>query len=152
MLQSSHSLTELEARTDRIAILQQGRLVANASLEVLQMSAALPTELIVTPTPGRLGDLLRRMPAGVIETDRLVLACQPTDKVSTLRKLWALEDLVADIQVKAPRLDDIYRFYCASSNKGQHSGATDNGISQHPRTESSTTEIPAPGTLSGEHP
>lgn len=150
VLQSSHSLTELEARTDRIAILQQGRLVANASFEVLQMSAALPTELIIRPFPGRLGDLLRRLPAGVVDTDQLVLACQPTDKVSTLRKLWALEDLVADIQVRSPRLDDVYRFYCTANRKGRHSGVMDNEVSERQQTGRQTTENLVPGTLSGE--
>ncbi len=152
VLQSSHSLTELEARTDRIAILQRGRLVANASFEVLQMSAALPTEIIIRPMPGRLGDLLRRMPAGVVDAGQLVLACQPSDKVSTLRKLWAMEDLVADIQVKKPRLDDVYRFYCAANSTGHHAGAMDDEISERQQAGPPTTESPAPGTFMGERP
>lgn len=119
VLQSSHSLTELEARTDRIAILQQGKLVANASLEVLQMSAALPTQLIVTAMPGKLGEILRLMPAGVVEDDKWILTCQASDKVNNLRTLWALEELVADVQVKAPRLDDVYRYYCSANNSAQ---------------------------------
>lgn len=143
VLQSSHSLTELEARTDRIAILQKGKLVANASLEVLQMSAALPTELIIKPMPGKLADLLKRMPDAVIHADQLMLACQATNKATTLRKLWALEELVADIQVKAPRLDDVYRFYCAANGKGNHSASTEHKSSQGSSTTSCDTDNPS---------
>lgn len=149
VLQSSHSLTELEARTDRIAILQQGRLVANASLEVLQMSAALPTELVVIPTPGRLGELLRRMPAGVINKDTIVLACKPSEKAANLRRLWAMEDIVADIQVKVPRLDDVYRFYCATNTNTGVTGSLNNGVCESSDTASLSTASPVSKNLSG---
>ena len=153
VLQSSHSLTELEARTDRIAILQKGKLVANASLEVLQMSAALPTELIIRPTPGKLADLFKRMPDATINADQLVLACQATDKVAALRQLWALEELVADIQVKEPRLDDVYRFYCAAEGKGHHSVSMDQLQSPDTQATSCATDNTSPGTtVSGERP
>ncbi len=45
---SSHALTELELRTDRIAILSKGQLVANDSLQKLRDIASLPIKFKVT--------------------------------------------------------------------------------------------------------
>src|SRR5690606_22873840 len=52
ILLSSHALTEVEARTDRILILSQGRLVAQGTLSDLRRRAALPVGVAVTPAAG----------------------------------------------------------------------------------------------------
>ena len=47
VLLSSHGLSELELKTDRVAILRKGELVANGSLAELQRSANLPIRIRV---------------------------------------------------------------------------------------------------------
>ena len=47
MLLSSHGLSELEAKTDRVAILRKGELVANGPLADLQHYANLPIRIRV---------------------------------------------------------------------------------------------------------
>ncbi len=45
ILLSSHALTEVEARTDRLLILSGGRMVAEGSLPELRREAALPVAM-----------------------------------------------------------------------------------------------------------
>jgi Cu-processing system ATP-binding protein len=49
ILLSSHALTEVEARTDRIVILSKGRLVANGTLADLRRRADLPIRCMSWP-------------------------------------------------------------------------------------------------------
>ncbi|HRK48315.1 MAG TPA: ABC transporter ATP-binding protein, partial [Nocardioides sp.] len=51
ILLSSHALTEVEARTDRIAILSRGILVANDTIAALRRGAGLPIQLQVAARP-----------------------------------------------------------------------------------------------------
>ena len=53
ILLSSHALTEVEARTDRILILSGGRLMAEGSLADLRRKAALPVAISVAPAAGQ---------------------------------------------------------------------------------------------------
>jgi Cu-processing system ATP-binding protein len=87
---SSHLLTELEERTDRIAILDHGRLVALGSLESLRREAGLPVTIRVTPAE-----------AGA------TLSVAPGDKLAALRAVLALPG-VRDVVVSEPGLDAIY--------------------------------------------
>ncbi len=50
VLIASHALTEVEARTERIAIMKAGRLVADDTLAKLSERAGLPTRIRVTAT------------------------------------------------------------------------------------------------------
>jgi Cu-processing system ATP-binding protein len=63
VLLSSHSLSEIEARTDRVAILRDGHLVADAPLARLQAEAALPVRIRVRALEiGHPGDAFRPTP------------------------------------------------------------------------------------------
>ena len=53
ILLSSHVLTELEARTDRIVILRQGRIAAEGRLSRLRADAGLPIRVRVEAKPGQ---------------------------------------------------------------------------------------------------
>ncbi len=53
ILHSSHALTEVEARTDRIAILSQGQLMAHDTLAALRLAARLPLRFHLTLAPGQ---------------------------------------------------------------------------------------------------
>ncbi|WP_323039606.1 ABC transporter ATP-binding protein [Gemmobacter sp.] len=112
ILLSSHVLTEVEARTDRILILSGGRLVAEGTLPGLRASAALPVLLHVRPAAGAAAALMQALPGASQGPDGLLhLACAPADKLAMLAQIAGLGGLVADLDVIPPSLDDIYSHF-----------------------------------------
>jgi Cu-processing system ATP-binding protein len=113
ILLSSHALTEVEARTDRIVILSGGRLVADGPLEGLRHAAGLPVTLVVTPAAGCTPDL----PGARQKGGKWVLTCAPSDKMRHLAVIAGLGPKVADVDVIPPSLEDIYSHF--SKRDGQ---------------------------------
>lgn len=113
ILLSSHALTEVEARTDRILILSKGRLVAEGPLADLRWQAALPVALHVTPRAGAELDL----PGAVAVGGALHLTCAQDEKLALLARITAMGDAVADLEVLPPSLEDIYSHF--SQRAGQ---------------------------------
>lgn len=112
VLLSSHLLTELEERTDRVAILDRGRLVAQGSLDELRAQAGLPVRITVRPGDGgaeRIVARLRPLAAPARPADgRIVLGCAPADKLAVLRAIVDLGPIVRDVEIASPGLDEIY--------------------------------------------
>ncbi len=108
ILLSSHALSELEARTDRMIILSQGRQVAQGTLADLRAEAALPLTVHITPEAGALGALRSAFPEARCASGRLVLSIQPQEKLELLERVAAQRGHVADFDVHAATLDDLY--------------------------------------------
>ncbi|MCW1917362.1 ABC transporter ATP-binding protein [Rhodobacter sp. KR11] len=117
ILLSSHALTEVEARTDRIVILSGGRLVAQGSMEGLRHEAGLPVALVVTPATGQGGCLATHLPQAERVGEKLVLSCPANQKLTNLARIAALGPKVADVDVIPPSLEDIYSHF--SKRDGQ---------------------------------
>lgn len=64
ILLSSHALTEVEARTDRIVILSKGRVVADDTLTGLRQQAGLPTHIRIAARPGAADDVAATLNGG----------------------------------------------------------------------------------------
>jgi Cu-processing system ATP-binding protein len=111
ILLSSHALTEVEARTDRIAILARGRLVAEGSLAELRRAADLPVTLTLTPRQGQAASVAARLPGAQVADGALHLSCAQADKLATLARVAALGGDVADIEVQPPSLEDLYSHF-----------------------------------------
>ena len=112
LLIASHALTELEARTDRIAIMAQGRLVADDSLGNLARAAALPTRIKLTAREGA-ADAVQATLGGTRLNGRAVeLHCTTDQKMAQLARISGLGDAVRDIEMVPPSLEDLYRHYC----------------------------------------
>lgn len=111
ILMSSHALTEVEARTDRLLILSGGRLVAEGSLAELRRAAALPTALQVTPRNGHVAELASDLGGAIRVGDQLRLSCSQEDKLPMLARISAMEDRIADLDVIPPSLEDIYSHF-----------------------------------------
>jgi Cu-processing system ATP-binding protein len=113
---SSHLLTELEERTDRIAILDRGRLVALGTLEELRARAGLPLVFrFAVPGQGEQSveqSGLRVTPEGA----RLRLEAPPAEKMAVLRRLVALPE-ITDIDMEAPSLDAVYAHFVGSEGE-----------------------------------
>jgi len=112
ILLSSHALTEVEARTDRILILSQGRLVAQGTLSDLRRRAALPVGVAVTPAAGTAEALAAALPQARLAGDGMLhLACAQDEKLGLLARIAGLGGQVADLEVIPPSLEDIYSHF-----------------------------------------
>ncbi|MCQ0093153.1 ABC transporter ATP-binding protein [Roseovarius sp. M141] len=111
ILLSSHALTEVEARTDRLLILSGGRMVAEGTLPELRRKAALPVAMHVTAHNGYESDILAALPGAIRIHGALQLSCTQDDKLATLGRITALEGKVADLEVIPPSLEDIYSHF-----------------------------------------
>ena len=111
ILLSSHALTEVEARTDRILILSGGRLMAEGSLADLRRKAALPVAISVAPAQGQKAALAAALPMAWANGDgRLHLDIAQDDKLAVLSRITGLPQ-VADLEVIPPSLEDIYSHF-----------------------------------------
>ena len=111
ILLSSHALTEVEARTDRIMILSVGVLVADDTLASLRRKAALPIRLQISARPGAADEVAARLAGGRRNGVVVDLVCRHDEKLSRLGEVSALGDLVEDFEVIPPTLEDIYSHY-----------------------------------------
>ncbi|WP_333828005.1 ABC transporter ATP-binding protein [Pararhodobacter sp.] len=111
ILLSSHALTEVEARTDRIVILSRGRMVANDTLAALRRLAALPVQLHVMARPGQADTVARHLNAARLNGTMVALSCTPEDKLARLGEITALGPMIEDIEVIPPSLEDLYSHF-----------------------------------------
>ena len=111
ILLSSHALTEVEAKTDRIVILRDGRLVADDTLAALRRKAALPIRLQVVARSGSADEVAARLAGGRHNGVMVDLLCQHDDKLARLGDIAALGAMVEDVEVLPPSLEDIYSHF-----------------------------------------
>ncbi|MBK0326130.1 ABC transporter ATP-binding protein [Rhodobacteraceae bacterium F11138] len=111
ILLSSHALTEVEARTDRLLILSGGRMVAEGSLHELRSKAALPVSLHISAMNGHVSELMGAFPNAIRTDAGLNLTCTQDDKLATLARISDLRGMVADLEVIPPSLEDIYSHF-----------------------------------------
>ena len=116
VLVASHALTELEARTDRIAILREGRMVACDALARLRDEAGLPVRFRVMARGERAADLQARIGGARLNGASVEVLCPPSQKMARLAEIAGLGGLVADLDVAQPSLEDIYRHYSGGAS------------------------------------
>lgn len=117
ILLSSHALTEVEARTDRILILSRGRMVATGTLGDLRRTADLPVTMNVTAVNGYASEIAEALPGAIRVGADLRLTCGQDEKLGLLARITGLGPKVADIEVMPPSLEDIYSHF--SKRDGQ---------------------------------
>ncbi len=111
LLISSHALTEVEARTDRIAILRRGELVANDTLARLSKRAGLPIRLKLTAKNDDAAEIHAKLGGQRVNGASVELFCRPDEKMDSLARITALGGLVADVEMSPPSLEDLYRHF-----------------------------------------
>jgi Cu-processing system ATP-binding protein len=111
ILLSSHALTEVEARTDRIVILSKGRLAAEGTLGDLRRRADLPVTLHVTARNGYAPEIAKSLPGAIFVDGALRLTCPQSEKLETLGRIAGLGNKVADLDVLPPSLEDLYAHF-----------------------------------------
>jgi len=117
VLLSSHALSEMEARTDRVAILERGRLIACGSLADLRRQARLPVQVRVTVPLCQTGRVAERLGHGLtaerVDERTLVVACPAERKMELLRRLGELGPQIEDVDIVPPALDELYSHFLA---------------------------------------
>lgn len=113
---SSHGLEEVQNRTDRVAILSNGRLVADGALAALAAEAALQAQIRVTARQGEADALQGRIGGRRCNGIAVEVSCPVPDKFELVRRL-ASDEAVRDIDVRLPTLDDVYRHFSERGRK-----------------------------------
>lgn len=111
ILLSSHALTEVEARTDRIVILSKGVMVANAALAELRRKAALPIQMQVRAAGAAADQVAARLGGARFNGATVTLSCAPDQKLARLGQVTALGDMIEDVEVIPPSLEDLYTHF-----------------------------------------
>jgi Cu-processing system ATP-binding protein len=114
---SSHALTELELRTDRIAILSQGQLVANDSLQKLRERASLPIKFKVTASTDTIESVSDQLGGTRVNCQSVELMCRPDEKIGVLSAITALGPVVKDVDVTPASLEELYRHFSRIEEK-----------------------------------
>jgi len=119
---SSHALTEVETKTDRIAILSQGNLVANESLEVLRKSASLPILIKIKASDKKINEVAnsfenKKLNSNRVNGQTLELFCKQNQKIDILGQISAFGNAIKDIDITPPSLEELYRYYSTSKPK-----------------------------------
>ena len=123
VLLSSHALTELEGKADRVVIVNCGVKIADGTLDELRRIAQLPTRIRVTladSEAGRVDEWLarsdgwRRVNGHLLEID-----AGPGEKIRLLRSAAAAEAPVADLDVVPPTLDELYAHFLNTREKAE---------------------------------
>ncbi|MFK7792522.1 MAG: ABC transporter ATP-binding protein [Devosiaceae bacterium] len=111
VLLSSHALTEVEARTDRIVILSQGCMKANDTLDGLRRQAALPTRLEITAREATADGVAAAVTGGRRNGVMVDLHCAHDEKLARLKQIAAMDELIEDVEITPPSLEDIYTHF-----------------------------------------
>ena len=121
VLLSSHALTEVEARTDRLVILSRGRIVAAGTMADLRNRAGLPLQAVVTAAPGASANLRAALPAAADWFDgRAHIEVPVADKMAFLARIADLGTQIADVEIAPPSLEDIYTYFSQTAAPPAH--------------------------------
>jgi len=112
---SSHALSEVEARANRFIIMKSGVMIASGTLDELYLQAALPVRLNLAVASGSASRVAERLGSEIninsVSETTLSLSCFNGDKMSVIRRIGDLGDLVEDLQIKPPQLDEVYSHF-----------------------------------------
>lgn len=115
---TSHILSEIQERVDRLAIMKMGRIHALGTVQSLREKMALPLIMHITMQPETNWDLQAALISlgltGDEQSDGVVVVhCPMAIKMKMLTLLSGLGDKVKDIHLREPSLEDLFLGYSA---------------------------------------
>ncbi|MFD2207044.1 ABC transporter ATP-binding protein [Kiloniella antarctica] len=121
ILLCSHVLTELEAQTDSVTVMNSGRVIASGTLDELREQAGLPLSMRITVKEGmseQIASPLRAQQATITKLNgrHLELECAPQSKMQLLRHISKAGSDVEDVELFNSSLDQLYAVF--SDRKG----------------------------------
>lgn len=113
---TSHILSEIQERVDRLAIMKTGRIQAEGTVQSLREAMDLPLWFELRLARGAepaLRSALAVIEVGDIRVDgeRVEVHCRREAKMPVLRALSSLNGSVDDLQVREPSLEDVFLGY-----------------------------------------
>lgn len=112
---SSHALSEVEARASRFVIMKKGKMVACGTLDELYQQVNQPIRFKLKVQNGQVPAVTERLGSNVniqkISEQAVELSCFKNEKMSLIRHISSLGDIVQDLQIIPPRLDEIYNHF-----------------------------------------
>ncbi len=114
---TSHILSEIQERVQRLAVMKSGKLHALGTVQELREAVDLPLviRLRMQCPPGTLQEALHGIAIKelVVDGPSALIRCQRACKMDVLRRLGALDDAIEDIVVREPSLEDVFLGYAA---------------------------------------
>ena len=112
---TSHILSEIQERVQRLAVMKSGRLHALGTVQELREAVDLPIviRLRLQCLPEVLKDALQgiALEALTVDAQTSAIRCHRLQKMDVLRRLGALGEAVEDIVIKEPSLEDVFLGY-----------------------------------------
>lgn len=113
---TSHILAEIQLRVDRLALMRMGKIQALGTIHALREALNLPLDFQLTLRPGAeqiLRDALANQPDSSLQFigDTAHVRCPRPQKMVMLNQLVALGNLVLDMHIKEPSLEDVFLGY-----------------------------------------
>ncbi|MCF7980557.1 MAG: ABC transporter ATP-binding protein [Pseudomonadales bacterium] len=117
ILISSHALSEIEGKIDKVLIMKQGQVVIQGTLDQLREAAKLPTQIRVIVLPGKeliFKGFQQQSPHAINGEDHFgtfSFQCQQHQTVELMNVIMAQQANIKDVQIIPPRLDDLYAHF-----------------------------------------
>jgi Cu-processing system ATP-binding protein len=112
---TSHILSEIQERVQRLAVLKSGKLHALGSVQELREAVNLPLIIQIRQlcSPYELRQALEGMVFEelTIESGTTIIRCHRTQKMELIHRLAALGSSIEDVVVKEPSLEDVFLGY-----------------------------------------
>jgi Cu-processing system ATP-binding protein len=112
---TSHILSEIQERVQRLAVLKSGKLHALGTVQELREAVDLPLSIYVQTSCS--ADAVEATLQGIaleallLTGNSAVIHCQRNHKMEVLRRLGSLGDALLDVVVKEPTLEDVFLGY-----------------------------------------
>ena len=113
---TSHILSEIQERVDRLAIMRNGKIQALGTVQSLREAMALPVWFELRLAAGGESSLRRALAVldvgeVLVDGDRVSVHCKREAKMTVLEALSSLNGCVTDLHVKEPSLEDVFLGY-----------------------------------------
>ncbi|NRB14485.1 MAG: ABC transporter ATP-binding protein [Rhizobiales bacterium] len=112
---SSHALTELDNRIDRVAILNKGELVAIDSIENLRRDIGLKSIIRVSAKLQEIETISQNFMSNILKLEanknQILLACPLDEKPILLKALFQLNLDLSNIEIIDPSLEQVFMKY-----------------------------------------
>lgn len=123
VLISSHVLTELDERIDRVAILARGHMVAEGSIPFLRQNIGMKMQILLTSDPYGCDRIVEnfadRFKVERVSDRKITLNCAEEEKMPLLREIMALKLDIDDIRMIDASLEQVFNAYSGADIGGR---------------------------------